>query len=72
MTMPELAHVELFAAGIEPENAASAGALRKAGFQPLDPEPDWEGIVYYALDLTRVILGPPSYQADQWVPRSPE
>jgi uncharacterized protein (TIGR02231 family) len=47
--MPELAGIELFAAGIEPENTASAGCLRKAGFQPLNPEPDWEGIVYYAL-----------------------
>lgn len=47
--MPELAHVELFAAGVEPENAASVGCLRKAGFRPLNPEPDWEGIVYYAL-----------------------
>lgn len=45
---PELAGTELLVAGIEPENAASAGCLRKAGFRPLDPEPDWEGIVYYA------------------------
>jgi RimJ/RimL family protein N-acetyltransferase len=47
--MPELAHVELFAAGVEPENTASVGCLRKAGFRPLSPEPDWEGTVYYAL-----------------------
>jgi len=51
-TMPELAHVELFAAGVEPGNTASVGCLRKAGFRPLSPEPDWEGIVYYALFRT--------------------
>jgi RimJ/RimL family protein N-acetyltransferase len=45
---PELARTELLVAGIEPGNAGSAGCLRKAGFRPLDPEPDWEGIVYYA------------------------
>lgn len=50
--MPELAHVKLFAAGVEPENTASVGCLRKAGFWPLSPEPDWEGIVYYALFRT--------------------
>ena len=51
-TMPELSHVELFGAGVEPENASSVGCLRKAGFRPLSPEPDWEGIVYYALSRT--------------------
>jgi RimJ/RimL family protein N-acetyltransferase len=51
-TLPELAHIELFAAGVEPENAASVGCLRNAGFRPLSPEPDWEGIVYYALFRT--------------------
>jgi hypothetical protein len=44
---PELAHVALFGAGVEPANAASVGCLLKAGFAPLDPDPDWEGIVYY-------------------------
>jgi RimJ/RimL family protein N-acetyltransferase len=48
LARPELAHVELFAAGVEPANAASVRCLLKAGFAPLDPEPDWEGIVYYA------------------------
>jgi RimJ/RimL family protein N-acetyltransferase len=48
MAMPELADIGLFTAGVEPANAASVGCLRKAGFQPLDPEPDWEGFVYYA------------------------
>ena len=48
LALPELEHVQLFVAGIEPANAGSAGCLRKAGFEPLDPEPDWEGIIYYA------------------------
>jgi len=48
MQLPELSHVELFAAGIEPANTASVQCLRSAGFVPIDPEPDWEGIVYYA------------------------
>jgi RimJ/RimL family protein N-acetyltransferase len=48
MEMPELADVELLTAGVEPANAGSVGCLVKAGFRPLDPEPDWEGIVYYA------------------------
>jgi RimJ/RimL family protein N-acetyltransferase len=51
-TTPELSHVELFRAGVEPENTASVGCLRKAGFRPLSPEPDWEGIVYYSLFRT--------------------
>jgi RimJ/RimL family protein N-acetyltransferase len=44
---PELAHVHLFAAGIEPENVASVRVLTRAGFHPMDPEPDFEGIVYF-------------------------
>lgn len=48
LTAPELAHVGLFTAGVEPANVASARCLHKAGFRPLNPEPDWEGIVYYA------------------------
>lgn len=47
MAMPELSDIEMFAAGVEPANADSVGCLRKAGFQPLHPEPDWEGVVYY-------------------------
>jgi L-amino acid N-acyltransferase YncA len=47
MTQPELAHIRLFAAGVEPDNLASVGCLVSAGFEPLDPEPDWEGMVYY-------------------------
>jgi RimJ/RimL family protein N-acetyltransferase len=48
MQIPDLSHVQLFAAGIEPENTASVRCLLSAGFEPLDPTPDWEGIVYYA------------------------
>lgn len=47
MEVPELAPIELFAAGVEPDNVASVRCLVAAGFTPLDPEPDWEGIVYY-------------------------
>jgi RimJ/RimL family protein N-acetyltransferase len=46
---PELNHVELFAAGVEPDNVGSIRCLLKAGFAVLDPAPDWEGIVYYGL-----------------------
>jgi RimJ/RimL family protein N-acetyltransferase len=48
MAMDVLEHVSLFAAGIEPENTASVRCLLSAGFRPLDPATDWEGIVYYA------------------------
>jgi RimJ/RimL family protein N-acetyltransferase len=48
MAMDALDHVSLFAAGIEPENTASVRCLLSAGFEPLDPTADWEGIVYYA------------------------
>jgi RimJ/RimL family protein N-acetyltransferase len=48
VAMPELKHIQLFVAGVEPANAGSVGCLRKAGFQPLQSEPDWEGIVYYS------------------------
>ncbi|HZU75023.1 MAG TPA: GNAT family N-acetyltransferase [Acidimicrobiales bacterium] len=45
---PELSEIELFVAGIQPENVASVRAATSAGFVPLDPEPDWEGFVYWA------------------------
>jgi hypothetical protein len=48
MAMDALEHVSLFAAGIEPQNTASVRCLLSAGFEPLDPTGDWEGIVYYA------------------------
>jgi RimJ/RimL family protein N-acetyltransferase len=47
MTHPELARVSLFVAGVEPANTGSVRCLIGNGFQPLDPEPDWEGTVYY-------------------------
>jgi RimJ/RimL family protein N-acetyltransferase len=47
LAMPELAGIEMFAAGVAPANAGSVACLRKTGFRPLDPEPDWEGVVYY-------------------------
>jgi len=47
VTRPELAHIELFAAGVEPDNVGSVRCLRAAGFDAMDSEPDWEGIVYY-------------------------
>jgi hypothetical protein len=50
---PELRHVALFAGGVEPENTASVRCLLRAGFRPLDPEPDWEGVVYYARSRSR-------------------
>jgi hypothetical protein len=47
LAMPELAGIEMFAAGVAPANAGLVGCLRKTGFRPLDPAPDWEGVVYY-------------------------
>ena len=47
LTLPDLAHIELFAAGVEPDNVGSVRALVNAGFHPLDPNPDFEGVVYH-------------------------
>jgi RimJ/RimL family protein N-acetyltransferase len=47
LRIPSLAHIELFAAGVEPDNVGSVECLRAAGFEALDSQPDWEGIVYY-------------------------
>jgi hypothetical protein len=44
LAMPELEHIELFASA-GPADAGSAGCLRRPGFEPLNPEQDWEGIV---------------------------
>jgi RimJ/RimL family protein N-acetyltransferase len=46
MNLPELGGIRLFAAGLQPANAGSVGCLRRAGFHPLHPERDWEGLVY--------------------------
>jgi ribosomal protein S18 acetylase RimI-like enzyme len=43
----EVADIGLFGAGVEPENASCVACLRAAGFRHLDPEPDFEGIVYF-------------------------
>jgi RimJ/RimL family protein N-acetyltransferase len=47
LAQPELHEVTLFGAGVEPDNLASVRALIGAGFHPLDPEPDFEGIIYF-------------------------
>jgi RimJ/RimL family protein N-acetyltransferase len=44
---PELALVELFEAGVEPENIASRRCLEAAGFRLREREPDFEGMLYY-------------------------
>jgi RimJ/RimL family protein N-acetyltransferase len=49
LATPELDDVEQFVLGIEPDNAASLGVARGAGFQPLTTEPDAEGMVYLHL-----------------------
>jgi RimJ/RimL family protein N-acetyltransferase len=49
IAMPELAHVELFGAGVEPDNVASVRCLIKTGFSVEDSDPDWEGFVYYLM-----------------------
>jgi Raf kinase inhibitor-like YbhB/YbcL family protein len=68
LAMPELMHIQLFAAGVEPANAGSVGCLRMADFQPLQPEPDWEGVVYYAWlrrpETPKDLSGPQSHRAE--------
>jgi RimJ/RimL family protein N-acetyltransferase len=44
---PELAFVELFEAGVEPDNAPSRHCFQAAGFRLRSPEPDFEGMLYY-------------------------
>ena len=48
LMMPCLEHVELFAAGVGSACAGLADCLRRAGFEPLNAGPDWEGMIYYA------------------------
>jgi hypothetical protein len=43
----ELEDVEMFTAGVEPDNVASVRALSKAGFHALRAELDPEGIMYF-------------------------
>jgi ribosomal protein S18 acetylase RimI-like enzyme len=47
LARPELAFVELFEAGVEPENVACRRCLERAGFYVHSPEPDYEGMLYY-------------------------
>jgi len=44
---PELRYVELFEAGVEPENTASRRCLEAAGFHLRSEQPDYEGMLYY-------------------------
>jgi RimJ/RimL family protein N-acetyltransferase len=50
---PDLTAVELFEAGVEPENHGSRGALEAAGFRLRSPVPDCEGMLYYRAWTTR-------------------
>lgn len=43
----ELRLVELFEAGVDPENTAARGCLQAAGFQLRSDRPDFEGMLYY-------------------------
>ncbi len=47
MRRPELRQVELFEAGVEPENIASRRCLEAAGFRLRSDRPDFEGMLYY-------------------------
>lgn len=47
MDAAEVADVVVFAAGIEPDNVASARCATAAGLVPDSPVPDWEGIVHH-------------------------
>ena len=44
---PSFAFVELFEAGVEPENMASRRCLEAAGFRPRSQSPTVEGMLYY-------------------------
>jgi len=44
---PELRHVELFEAGVEPQNIASRRCLEAAGFRLRSERPDFEGMLQY-------------------------
>jgi RimJ/RimL family protein N-acetyltransferase len=50
---PDLRAVELFEAGVEPDNHGSRGALEAAGFRLASPMPDCEGMLYYRARMTR-------------------
>jgi hypothetical protein len=44
---PQLARINGFDAGVEPDNESSVAALQQAGFRSVDPTPDFEGCVHY-------------------------
>lgn len=44
---PAVADVEIFFCGIEPDNHASRRCAAAAGFQLVDPKPDFEDMLYY-------------------------
>src|SRR5262249_13864623 len=44
---PDLLDVELFEAGVQPENTASRRCLEAAGFRVRLEQPDAEGMLYY-------------------------
>ena len=46
-SLPELEHVELFEAGVEPDNTASRRCLEAVGFRLRCEQPDFEGMLYY-------------------------
>ena len=45
--------MQVFEAGVEPDNHASRGALQGAGFHLRSPTPDYEGMLYYRAWTTR-------------------
>jgi RimJ/RimL family protein N-acetyltransferase len=47
VSLPELASVSLFEAGVEPENVASARCLEAAGFRLWANDPSFEVMLYY-------------------------
>lgn len=47
ISQPELEFVELFEAGVEPDNTASRRCLEAAGFRLRSKDPDFEGTLYY-------------------------
>ena len=47
MLRSELARVQLFEAGVEPENVGSRRCLEAAGFRLRSDQPDFDGMLYY-------------------------
>jgi RimJ/RimL family protein N-acetyltransferase len=47
---PDVSHVRLFFGGVDHDNVASIACLERSGFRPRSTEPDFEGMVYYALE----------------------